>query len=94
VLREPRALSIRIHENVQRERISVLYNGETVKPMIVDNYLHVSNTRKWGRVRVELPSVSVDETFLLNGKEYRGTWVGEMLAHLSGPKVFFREIYG
>ena len=94
VLREPRALSIRIPENVRREQISVLYNGEAVKPKIVGNYLHVSDARKWGRIRVELPSMSVNETFVLNGKKYRGIWVGETLVRLSGPRVFFREIYG
>jgi len=92
-LREPRALSVRVPDNTQRDRVSVLFNGEPVAPTVVDNYLHVGGTRRWGRVRVEFPPKAVSETFILNGSEYRGVWVGERLQKLSGSQVLFKEIY-
>ena len=94
ILREPRAVWLRIPASAPRSSVRVAIDGETrAAPWWVGPWIRLSEKprRISARVEFELSGSRHQET--ITGETYSSEWLGDTVVSVKGPKKFFKELY-
>jgi hypothetical protein len=92
-LHEPRNVLLRLPSDLNRAEVRVAINDEKKKAVWVGEYLSLGARSSGFTAELQIPLLKKTTSELINGKEFKISWIGNTVVSVTGPEFFFKELY-